>query len=69
MLIQGQISSGHARALLSLENSEAQYQIALKIIDKKLSVREVEKLVKMFGKTKKEEKSTIALQVTISYTR
>ncbi len=56
MLIQGQISSGHARALLSLENSEAQYQIALKIIDKKLSVREVEKLVKMFGKTKKEEK-------------
>lgn len=56
MLVQGQLSSGHARALLSLENKEAQYQIALKVIDKKLSVREVEKLVKMFGKPKKEEK-------------
>lgn len=56
MLVQGQLSNGHARALLSLENKEAQYQIALKVIDKKLSVREVEKLVKMFGKPKKEEK-------------
>lgn len=56
MLVQGQLSSGHARALLSLENKEAQYQIALKVVDKKLSVREVEKLVKMFGKPKKEEK-------------
>ena len=39
MLIQGQISSGHARALLALENMDAQYQIGLKIIDQKLSGR------------------------------
>ncbi len=56
MLIQGQLSSGHARALLSLENQDAQYQIGLKIIDQKLSVREVEKLVKLLGKPKKQEK-------------
>ena len=56
MLIQGQISSGHARALLALENMDAQYQIGLKIIDQKLSVREVEKLVKLLGKPKKQEK-------------
>ena len=56
MLIQGQLSSGHARALLTLENGDSQYQVALKIIDQKLSVREVEKLVKLLGKPKKEEK-------------
>lgn len=56
LLIQGQLSSGHARALLALENQEAQYQIALKIADQKLSVREVEKLVKVFGNPKKQEK-------------
>jgi len=56
MLIQGQLSSGHARALLAMENQDAQYQIGLKIIDQKLSVREVEKLVKLLGKPKKQEK-------------
>ena len=56
MLIQGQLSSGHARALLALENGDSQYQIALKIVDQRLSVREVEKLVKLLGKPKKEEK-------------
>lgn len=56
MLVQSQISSGHARALLALEHNDSQYQIALKILDQKLSVREVEKLVKIFGKPKKEEK-------------
>ncbi len=56
MLIQGQLSSGHARALLALENQDAQYQIGLKIIDQRLSVREVEKLVKLLGKPKNQEK-------------
>lgn len=56
MLIQGQLSSGHARALLALESQDAQYQIGLKIIDQRLSVREVEKLVKLLGKPKKQEK-------------
>lgn len=56
MLIQGQLSSGHARALLALENGDSQYQVALKIRDQRLSVREVEKLVKILGKPKKEEK-------------
>lgn len=57
MLIQGQLSSGHARALLALENQDAQYQIGLKIIDQRLSVREVEKLVKLLGKPKNQEKT------------
>ncbi len=60
MLIQGLITGGHARALLSLEDGEQQYQISLKIIGERLSVREVEKLVKSIGKPKKtgKEKET-----------
>lgn len=57
MLIQSLISSGHARALLSLEDGEQQYQIAIKIAADKLSVRDVEKLVKQLSKPKKEKKA------------
>lgn len=46
MLIDGQLSSGHARTLLSIENEKLQYQLALKIFDERLSVRDTEKLVK-----------------------
>lgn len=46
MLIDGMISSGHARTLLSIEDEELQYLIAMKVFDEKLSVRETEKLVK-----------------------
>jgi ParB family chromosome partitioning protein len=46
MLINEMISSGHARALLSIEDGDFQYELAQEIFDKKLSVREVEKMVK-----------------------
>ncbi len=45
MVIQKQISSGHARALLALENANFQEKIARRIKDEGLSVRFVEKLV------------------------
>ena len=48
MLIDDLISSGHARALLPLEDSTLQYNTACKVVDKKLSVRDTEKLVKIF---------------------
>ena len=46
MLVDENISSGHARALLGLSDKEQQYTIANRIFDEKLSVRETEKLVK-----------------------
>lgn len=46
LLVNESISSGHARALLSLSDKEQQYAVATKIFDEKLSVRETEKLVK-----------------------
>ena len=47
------ISSGHARALLAVENPEMQIELANKIFDEKLSVRETEKLVKQLNNPKK----------------
>lgn len=45
-LVDGVISEGHARVLLSIQDSELQYITAQKIIDEQLSVRETEKLIK-----------------------
>ena len=52
MLIDGRLSQGHARALLSLEEKSKQKELAGKIAEEKLSVREVEKLVKKLSSTK-----------------
>lgn len=46
MVIDDMISTGHARALLAIEDADSQYELAVKIFDEKLSVRDVEKLVK-----------------------
>ncbi len=54
-LIDGELSMGHARALLAVEDSEKQTFLAKKIINEKLSVREVEKLVKNLDKPVKEK--------------
>ena len=56
MIIDDMISSGHARALISIEDPEEQYNIAQKIFDEKLSVRDVEKLVKNLNKPEKPKK-------------
>ncbi|MDY3999275.1 MAG: ParB/RepB/Spo0J family partition protein [Blautia sp.] len=46
MLIDDMISAGHARAILSVSDGDIQYNLAMKIFDEKLSVRETERLVK-----------------------
>ena len=46
MVIDDMLSTGHARALLAIENPEVQYETALSVFDEALSVRETEKLVK-----------------------
>lgn len=52
MVIDDMISTGHARALLGISDSEKQYVTAQKIFDEKLSVRETEKLVKKIQQEK-----------------
>lgn len=46
MIIDDMITTGHARALLAIDDQEQQYILANKIFDEKLSVRETEKLIK-----------------------
>ena len=56
MIIDDMLSTGHARALISIEDPEQQYTIAQKVFDEKLSVRDVEKLVKNLNKPEKPKK-------------
>ena len=46
MLIDEMLTTGHARALLAIEDKDTQHAAAVKVFDEKLSVRETEKLVK-----------------------
>lgn len=59
MVIDEMITTGHARALLGVENPAEQYNLAQRIFDEKLSVREVEKIVKNMGKPVKPKKEKV----------
>lgn len=55
-LIDGVISEGHGRALLSVNDKDVQYLIAQKIIDDSLNVRDTEKYIRNLGKEPKKNK-------------
>lgn len=50
LLIDGKLTGGHARALLSVEDEELRNELAKKIIDEGLNVRQAEALSKKLGK-------------------
>lgn len=50
---KSQISNGHARALLGVDDAAVQMEIFTRIVEKGLSVRQVEQLVREVGKKKK----------------
>ncbi|KAB0578290.1 ParB family chromosome partitioning protein [Fusobacterium naviforme] len=55
MVAEGALSAGHARTLVSLEDAKLQRDIAAIVVEKSLSVRETERLVKQAGRSKKTE--------------
>jgi ParB family transcriptional regulator, chromosome partitioning protein len=57
-LIDGVISEGHGRALLGVDNKDAQYSLAQKIIDEGLNVRQTESIIRSLAKESKKEKET-----------
>lgn len=69
MIIEDMISTGHGRAILSLENQEQQYVVAQKVFDEKLSVRDTEKLVKKMqqGTKEKQKDDSLNLQLKAIY--
>lgn len=56
MVIDEQISMGLARALLGVEDGDKQYEMAQDAFDRRMSVRDVEKLVKQLNAPKKSAK-------------
>lgn len=67
MVVDEEITTGHARALLGIEDGEQQVACAKKIVDEKLSVRDVEKLVKNMNKPAKEKKEAKEKGVNFIY--
>ncbi len=64
MIVDEKLTSGHARALLAITDPEEQFELANRVFDEKLSVRETEKLVNSLKKPKKAKKQTVeALQL------
>lgn len=61
LLIDDMISTGHARALLGVNDKEDQYNMAMKIFDEKISVRETEKMVQLYNnpKTARKQKTNL----------
>ncbi len=64
MVVEDKLSTGHARAILSIEDPEEQFTLAKKIYDEKMSVRDVEKYIKNMNKPvkpKKEENKSLSV--------
>lgn len=59
MIVDDMITTGHARALLAIEDKEQQYILANRIFDEKLSVRETEKLIKDLKNPKKPKEKKV----------
>ncbi|MCI8581865.1 MAG: ParB/RepB/Spo0J family partition protein [Dorea sp.] len=67
MIIDDMISTGHARALLAIDDLEQQHILAVKIFDEKLSVRETEKLIKNIKNPKEQPKQEKKVENSFIY--
>jgi len=56
MLMEGKITTGHAKVILALQDAEKQNMIAKKIVDKNLNVRDTENLIKEVTSSKKKKR-------------
>ncbi len=65
MLTNGDISSGHARALLGLEDDELMENIAQEVVENSLSVRETEKRVQQINKEKENGDAEVVVREKI----
>lgn len=63
MVVDDMISGGHARALLAIEDGDKQYELAGRVYEERLSVRDIEKIVRsMANATEKASKEKKALE-------
>ena len=52
MVLDEKLTNGHARALINIDDPDVQYEIAVRVFDEDLSVREVERLKKEYENNK-----------------
>jgi ParB family chromosome partitioning protein len=50
LVLEGELSAGHARALVGVEGTEAQIRLAARVVSEELSVRETERLARAEGR-------------------
>ncbi|MGB7603990.1 MAG: ParB/RepB/Spo0J family partition protein [Lutisporaceae bacterium] len=62
-VVQGKISAGHARAILSVQDKRKQIEIALKVIEQQLNVRDIEKLVMQKEKKEPSKESKKSVEI------
>ncbi|MCR4589415.1 MAG: ParB/RepB/Spo0J family partition protein [Lachnospiraceae bacterium] len=55
MVIEGKLRQGHARSLLPVSDGDKQYEMAVEIFDKEMTVREIEKMVRDYVKPPKKK--------------
>ena len=68
MVIEGKLMQGHARSLLPITDADKQYEMACRIFDEQMTVREIEKMVREYGKPPKKKapkKDTEALDLIL----
>jgi ParB family chromosome partitioning protein len=57
-VVSGEVSMGHARALVGVDNAQVQKELFLLVLNKKISVRELEALIRNAATVKKSKKDT-----------
>ena len=67
MVVDDMITTGHARALLGTEDKELQFKLAQQIFDEKLSVRDVERLMRTLTGNAKEKKEKAVVKNEFVY--
>lgn len=67
MVEKGQLSAGHARALIPIEDASKQLQAAQEVRDKTLSVRKTEQLAARLIREPEEEKQKNSKDVKVDY--
>ena len=70
MVIDDKLTTGHARAMLAIADTEKQYEFAEKAFDEKMSVRDVEREIKKLLSDKKTDaktKESLDPQLTLIY--
>lgn len=69
MLIDDMLTTGHVRALIPIEDADLQYETAMHVFDKKLSVRETESYVKklLSPKQNKDDETTATTDLSFLY--